>query len=339
MRHQLLLSVLSLTSVVEAQLALHTVPNAAKTLPGWAASALPLGRSRCTMQSWYRGDNLPVPAQLRSIGWRVEFGLGRMTGDTYALEVVLANSPVTFSTFSATYAANLGAAPQTFVALRSVSFPAADATHLDQPGLWLPGDAPFVFLGPHLVVQVDNQTTTTPTSRRYTTDRFQSQNVFTGNPVSPVVSNCGGSLRPSYSSSLWTLNLTNAAPNQPVTFLIGSNHTVSGLPLPLDLGILGLVGCRLDVGPIVDVAGIADAVGTATFRIRYTHASSSALVLLAQALHVDRNNPGLPAVSTVASTVFGMTGYCNEITSLSTFGPIAEFGPATRNEATIVLFR
>jgi len=334
-----LLSVLALTGALGAQLATHTVPNAAKTIPGAGASVLPLGRTRCKMQSWYRGDSLPSQARLGWIGWRVEFGLGRMTGGTHKIKIVLANTPVTYTAYSATYAANLGPTPTTFFALRNISFPNADYVHLDQPSLWVPGDAPFVFQGPHFIVQVDNQSTTTPTSRRHTVDQFKSLNTFTGNPISPYLSNCGGLLRPSYSSGFWTLSLSRAAPNSPVNFMVGGNHLAGSVPLPVDLGIIGLTGCRLDVGPLINLTGMTDANGIATLRFLYTHVNPEPIVLMAQALHLDVANPGLPAISNVTSTVFGLTGYCNEITSLNSFGPVAEFGPATANTATIVLLR
>ncbi len=333
------LFVLVIAGSLHAQLATHTVPTSAKTLPGAGASSLPLGRTRGKIQSWYRGDNLPQLAQLGWAGWRIEFGTGSASGGTYKLEVVLANTPVSYSAFSSAYAANLGPTPKTFFALRNINFPATNYVHLDEPTFWVPGDTPFIYQGPHFVVQVDNQTTVMPAARHHTVDQFKSLNTFTGNPVSPSVSNCGGLLRPSYSNSFWTLSLSRAAPNQPVSFLIGQNHSLSGLALPFNLGPLGLTGCRLDVDALVNIGKISDANGRATFRVRYVHSSQDSLALIAQALHIDASNPSLPALTNVTSTLFGTTGYCNEITSRNSFGSIAEFGPAKSNTATIVLFR
>ena len=66
------------------------------------------------------------------------------------------------------------------------------------------------------------------------------------------------------------VNLSNAAANVPATLLIGTSNTMTGgLPLPVDLGVIGASGCSLLVGTQASLGYTTDNAGavSATLQI------------------------------------------------------------------------
>jgi len=136
----------------------RTIPNSFQGVLAPGANLLPLSRTRGFIQTWYHGSNMKIFPVLE-LGVRVDSG-SNAAALTHTLEVTLASTTKTFSTLDPTFANNL-TNPTLFVAKRVINFPAVtNPTDPNAPSLWIKGDKPFVFTGPHLIVQFDIQTST-----------------------------------------------------------------------------------------------------------------------------------------------------------------------------------
>lgn len=107
----------------------------------------------------------------------------------------------------------------------------------------------------------------------------------------------------------YTLAATGAPPLQPVAFTIGASATMSGgVPLPLDLGLIGADGCQLWADPMIVATGIADGTGLTTWWLPVpTGSGLIGVTLYHQAWMVDElaNPLGVVTTNGLAVTIGG----------------------------------
>ena len=338
-------------SVLASALLIATVgaQNAAQTLPrvfsqqyAPLANQLPLGRTKAFVQYWYRGDNLLSGQSVQSIGWRVDENT--VIGSTpITIEVVLDNSPATFANLDRTFANNLSQAPVTFFSMKTVSLPAqAKPSNPDAPAAWLPGDVPFAFVGPNLIVQCDVQTSIVAASTGYDVDAYAMSTAVTELHGQGGPSCAGSTLTASFdrSTATYALTLRRAPANSPVMLMFGTRNTVlssTGDQLPLDLGSIGMPGCRLGVDPDLFLPAMADAGGSLVAPL--VTGWTSSMMLFAQVAHPTTGNPMGLATTNVATSVLGYQGLNTYLYNWTSFGPTAEFGPFDSNRGPVLLIR
>jgi len=219
-----------------------------------------------------------------------------------------------------------------------VNLPAQNGpSDADVPALWLVGDRPFVFRGPHFLVQVDVQSSATPTSTPYRTDGYEMVRT-TQHGVSET--GCSGSLVASDLSGIWSLQVTGALPNGPVLFMLGRENTLlaGSVPLPLDLGSLGMNGCVLGVDPLLIVPLAADPSGKATLSIPFVLGLESAVIHVQAVTGTTSNLVGF-GTTNAAHSILGKDGLSAYVFNWTTFTPTAEYGPFMRNTGEVLLLR
>lgn len=341
MRTLAAISLLSATLVAQNSV---TLPKLHKDSYAASGNLLPIARTKSFIQTWYHGQNLPLGTVVTQIGWRYDQSASSTTGIAHTMAVVLDNSPATIATFSNNYAGNLSATPVTFLPMQTVNWPAAPAGGLD-PALWLPGNAPFVFTGPNLIVQVDVQTETTPRSLTGLNADAIIMSATSPWLIAVDAPGCASSsLSATASYAAPTVNLTFALNNGPannqVVFLLGADNQAFGgaTILPLDLGFLGMAGCKLGLDPITTVTLPTDGAGSAQLPAPVPVIPSVAQTLFAQGLHVGNTALGLVTTNTVG-VVIGEQGLMNYAYSWTNFGPTAEFGPYPTARGAVMLMR
>lgn len=338
-----ILSLAILASALAAQNSV-TLPKVFKDGYAPSANLLPVARTKTFIQTWYHGQNLPLGTVVTQMGWRYDQSGSAATGITHTMAVVLDNSPVNNAGFSNIYANNLSAAPTTFLPMQAINWPASPSGGLD-PAMWIPGAVPFVFLGPHLIVEVDVQTETTPR----TLSGFNTDAITLGTAAPYLLglgsTGCAPSSLSATAALVGTnvnLNFTlNGGPvnNQVVLLLAADNQAFGGANvLPLDLGFLGMTGCKLGVDPITTVTLPTDGSGTAQLPASLPHIAGVTQALFVQGVHVGATPLGLVSTNTVAASV-GDQGLMNYAYSWTNFGPTAEFGPYPTSRGAVILMR
>ncbi|MEZ5964423.1 MAG: hypothetical protein R3F56_11305 [Planctomycetota bacterium] len=307
------------------------------------ANFLPSARTKSFMQTWYHGQNLPVGTVVSQMGWRYDSGAAS-TGFTHTIEVVLDNTPMNASGFSNVFANNLSSAPTTFLPLQPVNWPAPVSGNLD-PAMWIPGAAPFLFVGPHLIVQVDVQTEAAPrTLSGLNTDAI---NLTATSPylAATGIAGCASStlsVVPSVSGGIVNLDFRlsgGPANSQAVYFIGGENHTLFGAALlPFDLTFLGMTNCYLGVDPLLSLTLPTDGQGNALLQASLPNISGRPQTVFVQAAHSGSTPLGLVMTNSVGASV-GDFGLMNYAYNWATFGPTAEFGPYTTSRGAVILMR
>ncbi len=324
-----------------AQSAPHerTIPKVAAGAFGGSTNALPFGRTQGFIQTWYRGDSLPIPHPITTIGWRAARG-STAAGIAFDVEVLLTSTTTTFSTLSPTFANNLGTDAAVVFARRVLTLPnQSGAQDPNQPVMWMPLDRPFIFLGPHLIVQTDVQTSTPPAATPYFNDAMLSSGplVATFLTSSP---GCGGLLSGTYATGNVSVTATGATPNAPVSFLLGADHTrfAGVVPLPYRLDALGMTGCLLGVDPLVSLTVIADGGGAARLTFPYAIAGPSEIAYF-QGVHASAATPAGLATTNVLHAILGGSDLIGYVYNWTVFGPTAQYGPYASNRGSVMLIR
>ena len=312
-----------------------TAPRLFHGTAGPSASLGPLGRTFLFEQIWYCGDAFPAPLTIREIGWRGDPS-ANVGPQTIRFEITLDSSPKPMSGLSRRFATNLSGQESRFFSMKAMSLPAVNRpTDLNRPTVWIPGDAPFAFTGPHLLVQVDVQTSFPPLNTGHDLDAFVQ--LTPSYHVESTGSCLGASLRSSWTGGIYSLDLRGAPANAVAGLLLGvDNLQAFGVPLPWDLGVLGMPGCNLLVEPAVTAVVMTDDTGAATASVPLGMAASSAI--FAQALIYEPTQPR-GGTSTLASALIGHQGTCTYLYNWERFAPDAEFGPYAMNCAPILLVR
>jgi len=334
--HLPLLLLLASLAPAGAQTSTHpiTVPKVFTGTYGTTTNAYPFARTYGYFQIWYRGDSLKAPKPVLNLGWRAAPGI-TVQAQQLKLQIVLSSSTQGFSNLSKTFAANHGKDRAVFFKLKTLNLPAQSSpANPDVPAIWIKGDAPFLFKGPNLVVDVDIQQTTTATSTQYRSDAYTG-----GNILRSAEKSCGqSSLAGSYSGTKLTYTLSGAPPKVPLLFLLSTrNQTIGGMiPLPLDLSPLGMKGCVLGVDPILALAGTTDSAGSALFSGNLDPAGDTAM-LFAQAVHASPANPAGLATTNVVNALLGTAGLSTYLYCWTTVGPTATSGPYTTNRSPVLM--
>ena len=302
---------------------------------------LPIGSTGGLVQCWRRGSDFLVPQWITANGVR-RFSSYSAPPAAITLEITMSNTPVTFATFSATFAQNLGQSVVVF-ARKTVNLPAGQVPDLDVPWAWFVHDLPFVFLGPHLVVQFDLGSA------------VNAQNTSRYAPLIPAsevghfdtTPSCGAGLSASGSGTAYVLTFHSGAASTSGVLLLGTENVLwnGSRQLPLRLDAFGLTPiqsrpCLLGIAPLAAVGFQVDTTGRKTWTVplNYT-ASSESDVIYAQVVHTAAGNPAGLATSNVSHSVLGASGLANDIANLTRDGPVAEYGPSAFNRGPVLLFR
>jgi hypothetical protein len=307
-----------------------TVPPAFGSAYAPGSHLLPLGRTRGFIQTWYHGSSLPF-GSYGEMAFRAD-ETASAPATTHQIEIVLGNTTKTASTLSRAFSENLGQAT-VFRRLGSIDFPAMqNPQDPDLPGLWIKGDRPFVFSGPHLVVQVDVRTSTAfDTVRSYLTDAYV-MTTESGLHVSAGPSCGGGQLIASYDGSTYRLTMKTSAPNLPVLFLIGpaiDRISLANFEMPT---------CWLSVLPQFVIPSAADGNGDAPLAVPFA-APPETLQVFAQGLHITNRNPRGLATTERSASLLGSTGCSTYLYNWSHDGLEAEVAATPKNRGSIILFR
>lgn len=298
------------------------------------------GRTKLIFQMWYRGDTVPSkPAVMVALGERP---MQTATAPAAAadLEVVLSSTSATASTLSTTFASNLGNDATVFFKRKVYNMPAS-SNHADpdQPIAWLPGDQPFVWIqGPHFLVQTVVQTAATAGNTGHRAQALAMRLGTSGHATSEP--SCGGMLTATYSGASYSLALSGAKPNAPALFMLAlRNATLGGVvPLPMDLGPLGMSGCVLAVDPLINVPLTADGAGNVQLSAPFP-LLAEAIFLHAQVVHGSNANAVGLATSNVAHSVIGSGNLMAYVYNFNDVTPVATSGPFTSVRGPVFLYR
>ena len=330
------------SSSLTAQPAPHTTTNPkvfTGVYAGSATATFPLGRTGGLIQYWRRASDLPAPTVMTATGSRATRGQNAPAAMLNGVELTMSNTAVTFAAFSSTYAANFGAQTTVVFTRKPVNLPAlSNAIDPDQPVAWLMHDVPFVFLGPHLIVQFDLGTAVGSTSLGRPADSVPTA-AITHIASAP---SCGGTLTASGSTTLYTLSLQGAAANLPGVLLLGvENVLLGGAPvLPYRLDGIGMTGCALRLAPAMTLSFTADGSGAMTWNVPINYPSSrESDIVHAQVLHASPSSPAGWATTNATHSVLGNVGLANYAYNYTADGPVAQYGPYPTNRGGILLFR
>jgi hypothetical protein len=142
-------------------------------------------------------------------------------------------------------------------------------------------------------------------------------------------------------SGQWVLTLSGLRARDPGIFLLAVEHVRAGgaLPLPLDLGGLGMKGCTLNVDMFEAVASLADSSGVVRFRLPVPSLSSFPIVLHAQGIELDPTKAVGLATSNAAHSILSERHLSTYLFNWSRDGKQAEYGPFSSNRAAVLLFK
>lgn len=344
MTHRRLLPLLA-TPLLLGAAATGQTPPSVRALPaiatdayaGGVTLAIPPGPFRS--QHWFAGANLPNGTLIRRLGIRTARGTVTKAA-VREVEGFLANVSKGFDQLDRTFANNLGASPVRFFARRRINWPAISAsTDPNRPLLWFPGDRPFMFRGPHLVI--DARVGPVLSGAR---DSIRNDSFVMG-VAAPTLHlsgrpGCAGSLNAAHAGGVFSLRATGAVPGSPVTFQLGFDVDRLGpTPLPIDLGILGMRGCHLGLAPIATATATASASGDARLSARLDLPSRSA-VLAAQAVlfrvFPPRSLADLATTNTTQS-ILGSAGLANDLYADGADPKVAQAGPFAHNHGVVLL--
>ena len=317
---------LALASAIAAQPAPHTttIPTVGTGTFLGSTSSFPLGRTGGKAQYWFRGDQLPGPMAVTSIGPRPGSNVANSTPRTQSLEITMANTSLAHAAFGRVFTQNLGASPTVVYARKMLSIPAFPAhTNVDAPGVWIALDAPFPLIGPNLVIDFDLGSAVGAVSAPYNGDLL---NLAAAGRHMTSDPSCGGTLAASSTTTSYTLNMAGATPSGPAWFFVSTNPlTLGGLALPVKLDPIGMPGCLLSVDPQIIVTSTANASGVATLTAPI--AIGDAVALYAQGAHASSANPFGLATTNVTRSILGGTAFCSYIYNFTVDGPSAQNGP------------
>lgn len=224
------------------------------------------GGTKGISQNLYEGW-VPAPGLVMGVGFRRTAGITDYAGFTLDFEIVLSDTTATSATLSATFANNLGTNTTAVLPRQMINVPARDRN--SPPSAWIEfmSATPWLFQGPNLLIQTKAFATTWTVTGHRPDRTFAS----TGGEALNFGSNCGaatisstttGSYLPGSSLSL---TLAGAPAVVPSILLLGVDLTTMGaIPLPLDLGVIGMTNCLLHVAPVVNFPATTDSAGAAS---------------------------------------------------------------------------
>lgn len=332
----------SLTSVLVplAAQAVRALPRSATdAYAGSTAFGIPTTPFRA--QYWFASENLPPVQVVNAVGVRLARAAGS-AAQTRVVEITVADTPIAFGTVTASFANNLGPAPVTFLAPRSVAIPAiAASADPNVAAAWFPGDAPFVHVGQHFVV--DFKVGTASGGAFVRNDGFVMAPASADTLQLAGRASCGGVLRGAWSGGVFTLSASGLPASVPVSFNLGFENVEQGaLRLPFDLGVIGMPGCHLAVIPVVAAHLNATAAGTASLALNVALPVGSTLMLSAQLMHP---RVALPqqiadyATSNAVHSSFGVAGLCNALFAGSDTATLSTAGPQPVNNSIVLLLQ
>ena len=278
-------------------------------------------------QTWMRGDTVPRGLKIAELSTRRS--MGSVAGPiTAKFELVLENSTLTFAGMSQDQSKNLGKNATT-VFSGKLSWPKlARSTDPNLPTLWTKLSKPFVYVGPHLLVQFTVSGASFSAGRLYSDglDMTRTTHIHFSSGKS-----CGsGQLSAGYDGKNYLLALRGAAANSPLLYFFGNDKVRFGpTPLPLSLNGLGLRGCFLGVAPLVIAGSMTDKVGTHRLVLPFSLPTST-LSLSTQVLYTQATPSKNLATTNVMTSLLGNRGLLNMVYQgrLIRSGPFkANFGP------------
>ncbi|MBI5853632.1 MAG: hypothetical protein HZB39_21700 [Planctomycetes bacterium] len=336
--HCVLLLVIAGSGVHAPAQAVRALPRSATdAYAGSAAFAIPTTAFRA--QYWFAQDNLPPVQVVNAIGVRIARNAAS-TAQSRRIEVTVADTPVAFAAVNATFASNLGPSPVTFLAPRTIAFPAVTASaDPNVAAAWFPGDAPFVHVAQHFAVDFRAGASTGGALVR--NDGLVMAPGATETLHLAGRASCGGLLTGAWSLGTFTLNASGLPAGAVASFNLGlENVEENGLRLPLDLGVIGMPGCQLGVIPLVAAHLPANASGVATLVLNLAAPTGTSVMLSTQVVH-----PRVPLPLTIADwgttnavhSTFGYQGLCNALFAGSDVAITSTQGPQPVNNSIVLL--
>lgn len=249
-----------------------------------------------------------VGSSVQGVGFRRTATTVDFPSFTIDFEISLSSTPADLATLSSTFANNRGSDHTAVLPRQMINIPARAANSAPSSFFTLP-TTPWTFAGPNLLIECKSYGTGNVTAWRM--DRcFERTTV--GEAINwgqscstATVASTGGT--PAYvGGSTVTLTLAGAAATQPAIALLGFdlNRAFGALPLPYDLGTLGMTGCTLLVDPLAQLATATDGAGAASVALPIPSAGATGLGFGLQWLYADpaASNP-LGLVTTTARLV------------------------------------
>lgn len=283
-------------------------------------------------QTWIRGDTIQRGLKVSELSTRRS--MGSNAGPISArFDLVLENSSLTFAAMSQDQGKNLGAGA-TLVFTGQLNWPTLPkSTDPNLPTLWTKLSKPFVYVGPHLMIQFAISGASLTSGRLYSDglDMTQTSHIHFSSGVS-----CGsGQLSAGHDGKNYLLAVRGAAPTSPLLYLFGGDKTHFGAaPLPLSLDALGLRGCSLGVAPLVIAGSVTDSTGTHRLVIPYALGGET-LPLVTQVVYTQATPGKSLATTNVMTSLLGNRGLINMVYQ----GRLIRSGPFSVNFGPIFLVR
>jgi hypothetical protein len=268
-----LLVCLSLVPAVAAQSMSGVLPPRVAEHWGWKNRDYPMGRSWCRTQvridqAMFPG-NLKLPAIVSSIGVRRSTGRTAFKAATIQQEIWFGSTKATNPSMATNFATNRANATSGTVVVpkRWINLPPAGFGS-PRDFLMIPFQSPYVFNGPHLLVEFSN-TAISQKLNGWKTDYVgtigSGIRTYFGLPCAgggvTSVSSAGGSGNYTLGSTInfWS---GQAKPGVSTTHVLGlSPSNWGGIPLPLDFTPLGAPNCKLYVDALLMTGFTRDANG------------------------------------------------------------------------------
>jgi hypothetical protein len=218
-------------------------------------------------------------------------------------EISLSSTSVGVGSLSARFDYNRGRDHTAVLPRQIVSIPARAVISAPAAFVTLP-TAPWTFAGANLLIEC--KAYNSGLSPAWYLDTTYERTA--GGDAMNWGRSCSTAWASSYSSSSYlpsspvTLQLRGARAQQPAIALLGVNlsRTIAGLPLPRDLGSIGLTGCLLLLDPMVQYATTTNGVGTAEVALSIPSVGVTGLAFGTQWLHADPAAGNALGVATTA---------------------------------------
>lgn len=327
------LTALATPVAMQAQTPTHTLPRAVHHAWGNNPVHIDSSVSRFRTQKWHSGADLPIGTLIQAITLR---GDRNSASAAYTANIVirLENTPLTNASLSTTLNNNLTSNATVAFPLQAVQVPALPpASHPnDDRGFWFVLNTPFVFTGPHLLIDIDEQQRVSNGTQYWDGAATPSSTLHSN----VEHSNCGATLQANYSGGAWQVQLFGAPINQPVWFMLGFDNVGSGI-YPQDLAYLGMPGCALGLSPFVTIAELSNATGYANTQIPYPNLNPWVAVA-AQGLHLAQGGSATFATTNTMVSALGQSGGWAAIPSFDGFQALPGH-PQPYNNGSALLLR
>ncbi|MCB9891947.1 MAG: hypothetical protein H6832_18960 [Planctomycetes bacterium] len=288
----------------------------------------PTAQGNRVEQIWFRGDQIKTALVINESGLRAH-GTNTSGAVTFTYGLVLDNSTAAWTAMDPDPKKNLTATAAT-VFNNTLNLPARGAgVDPNDVHMWVKHSRPFVFTGPHLILQH----TFTPGAVSGLL-RMNAGNSSSGSLMLTSGNTCGGTLSTTYSSGTYTMAVKGAQANAACLFMIGAEKVLfaGSVPLPVDLSGLGMTTCELGLEPVFSLPAVTDGTGAASISAPFTLKAADTDVWSIQAMHQTTSNSAGWATTNVMTSILGTVGLMRSL-RVDNRGTN---GPSTFNSVSII---